>query len=88
MGKFTAYAVAALALGSVMATTQVSAEQNYGPLQQNGKCWNAAMNHGQHMYGYWGECPRAARVAVAAPCPQDQERSSRGYCRPARSQGR
>jgi len=88
MGKFAVYAVATIALASVAATAPAGADQHYGPHAQNGKCFHESPGHGGQMYGYWEACPQTTRTVNRAPCPQDQERSSRGYCRPLRSEMR
>jgi hypothetical protein len=68
MGKFAICSVAMFAFASVVATVPASAEQNSGPLQQNGKCWKysfgAAGGSGGHGFGYWDACAQPAGLSV------------------------
>lgn len=60
MVKF-ATSVAFVALTAALVASPASAERNWGPLQQNGKCWQSATGpHATMGYGYWGDCPQAA----------------------------
>jgi hypothetical protein len=61
MHKFTISA-AAIALATFGAAP-ASAERNWGPVQDNGKCWHAQVNHGGNSagtWGYWEACPQPA----------------------------
>jgi hypothetical protein len=66
MQKLT-IAVATIAFGAALASAPASAERNWGPIQQNGQCWNTQVNHGgnsQGTWGFWGPCPQKASAPV------------------------
>lgn len=62
MIKFAASA--AVVTFAIAFVAPASAEQNYGPRVQNGKCWHAQTNNAQTMFGFWEDCPRAAAVTT------------------------
>ncbi len=61
--------VAAIAVAASLAAIPAKAERNWGPLRQNGQCWQASPNHSGSnagTWGYWGACPQAASTAAVA----------------------
>ncbi len=68
MGKFAICSIAMFAFASVVATVPASAEQNHGPVQQNGKCWKSTFGAsgaaGGAGFGYWDACAQPASLAV------------------------
>jgi hypothetical protein len=66
MRTFTIVA-ATIALAALTAVP-ASAERNWGPLSQNGQCWNAQVGHGgpnAGTWGYWAACPQKASATIA-----------------------
>jgi hypothetical protein len=69
----------AIAFGALLATAPAHAERNWGPIQQNGQCWQSQVNTaGSNLgtWGYWAACPKKASVAVA-PARPIRHRASR-----------
>jgi hypothetical protein len=59
---------ATIAFGTFLAVAPANAEHNFGPVQQNGQCWQTQVNNaGSNLgtWGYWAACPQKASVAVA-----------------------
>jgi hypothetical protein len=71
---------ATIAFGAFLAVAPAHADRNWGPVQQNGQCWNAQVAHGGSnggTWGYWAACPQKASVAATSARTHHAKRASR-----------
>jgi hypothetical protein len=62
MRHFLVTAAAMMALAT-FASAPAKADRNWGPIQQGNQCWTNSTSSKE--FGYWGDCPKPASVAVA-----------------------
>jgi hypothetical protein len=76
MRQFTLSIVALAAFG-VMLTSAQADSLNGAPLQKGNQCFKFAGGERDSRWGYWGDCPQTASVAVAPRHVRRHHASSR-----------
>jgi hypothetical protein len=57
------FLITAAAMTALFASAPAKADRNWGPIQQGNQCWTNSVSSKE--FGYWGDCPKPASVALA-----------------------